>query len=421
MSLRVIQVSTDDITGGAARCAFRLHRGLVGEGVQSRMLVRRKKGHDPLVDVFAPDADPIRRAARKFRRRRLGRAIAAYGATRPPGYEGFNTDRTEWGSEPAAQLTEFDVLNLHWVSRFIDARGFLNAIPPDVPIVWTLHDMNLFTGGCHYDDGCGAFRDQCGRCPQLGSEDENDLSHQVWSRKEELFGGDLEGRMHIVTPSRWMATEAAGSSLLGDRFPISVIPYGLDTDAFAPRDRGEARHVLGVPPDAVVVLFVAQMVGNRRKGFGHLVDALGELSDVDNLFLLSIGSGNPPADGFQGRHLSFTSEDRMLSLVYSAADLFVLPSVQDNLPATVLESIACGTPVVAFDAGGVGDMVREGRTGFLAPVGDVAALAQALRRALSDRDALSALRDSCREVAVTEYPLSLQAARYTALYEELAR
>ena len=419
MSLNVVHVSTDDITGGAARCAFRLHQGLRAEGAQSSMLVYRKKGNDPLVHVFRPDSGTVRRAARRFRGRQLRQALDGYRATRPAGYEAFSTDQTEWGYEPASRLPACDVVNLHWVSRFIDTGEFLKGIVPEVPIVWTLHDMNLFTGGCHYDDGCGRYQKRCGACPQLGSTDEEDLSRQTWSRKDALFDEELAGRLHVVTPSRWLAAEAADSSLLGGRFPITVIPYGLDTDAFAPRDQAEARRVLGVPPGAAVLLFVAQSVSTRRKGFGQLVDAIAGLSGIHDLFLLSIGSGAPPSRDFRGRHLGFTSEDRLLSLVYSAADVFVLPSQQDNLPATVLESLACGTPVVAFNAGGVGDMVREGRTGFLAPVGDVAALAGALQRALGDRDRLTSLRNTCREIAVTEYPLSLQAQRYATLYEEL--
>lgn len=414
-------MSTDDVTGGAARCAHRLHRGLAEIGHDSRMLVRRRRSDDPTVERFRPGRGPARRLARRWRRWRIRRDHERYEDSAPSWREPFHGDRSEHAGEVAGALPGCDVVHLHWVSGMVDHRAFFDRLPPDLPVVWTLHDMNLLTGGCHYDWGCGRYRERCGACPQLGSSDEEDLSREVWRRKEELFSGLPGDRLRLVTPSRWLAERVAESSLLGGRFPVRVVPYGLDTEgAFAPRDRGFARDLLDVPRGAEVLLFAAHSVENARKGFGLLREALEGLAVRDDLRVVTLGKGEPDLpEGIGRRHLGYVSDDRLLSVAYSAADLFVIPSRQDNLPATVLESMACGTPVVGFAAGGIPEMVRPGETGALAADGDAGELRRALAELLDDDARRGRLASRCREVAVSEYALERQARDYEALYREL--
>jgi len=288
-------------------------------------------------------------------------------------------------------------------------------------MVWTLHDMNPFTGGCHYDEQCGRFRAQCGRCPQLGSGDDADLSRQIWQRKQSALERIEPRRLRIVALCQWMAKAVESSSLLG-RFPVSIIPNGLDTEIFAPRERAEARAQLGLPAQGRLLLFVAESLRNKWKGFAHLLEALRGLKPTDNIGLMSIGRGRleTPPD-LPHHHLGEIHDDRLLAAAYSAADLFVIPSVQENLPNTVMESLACGTPVAGFDVGGIPDMVRPGLTGALAPVGDSASLRKAITNLLSDSAALAKMSAHCREVAVKEYTLEVQSRRYTALYDELLK
>jgi glycosyltransferase involved in cell wall biosynthesis len=188
--------------------------------------------------------------------------------------------------------------------------------------------MAALTGGCHYDGGCGKFTQRCGACPVLGSTADDDLSRAVWTRKSAALSKLAPDRLHLVGTSRWIAAEAKRSSLLG-RFPVSVIPNGLDTTEFAPRDKGYSRDTLGVPRDTKVVLFVADSAANRRKGFDHLAAALAGMTDESNLFLLSVGGGKPNVPGLPQLHLGKIAHDRMLSVVYSAADVFVIPSLQE--------------------------------------------------------------------------------------------
>ena len=279
--------------------------------------------------------------------------------------------------------------------------------------------MNPFTGGCHYTDGCERYQVGCGRCPQLGSTRTFDLSRRIWKRKQASYDSIRSGKLHLVPLNSWMAQLVQKSSLLG-RFPVTIIPNGLDTEEFAPRDIRMAREALGLPQDAKVILFVADSVSRERKGLGLLSKALERLSRIPNLCLATVGGGAPLLDGpIRVCHLGRTDNDRLLSFIYSAADIFVIPSLEDNMPNTVLESLACGTPVVGFDTGGIPEMVRPGVTGTLVPVGDSVALEQARAALLQDDATREEMSRNCRRIAVEEYSLEGLGRNYRHLYERI--
>jgi len=415
--MRILHLNTNDAKGGAARAAHRLHTGLRRLGQDSTMLVLRRSSDDPHVRQATPSPGPLAWMRRMLRERRIARDFERYRATRQADLVVFSDDRSPLAGEIARELPPCDVVHLHWVRKFIDLSAFLAT--NRAPMVWTLHDMNPFTGGCHYDEQCGRFRERCGRCPQLGSNDDADLSRQIWQRKQSALERIDPRRLRIAALCRWMAKAVESSSLLG-RFAVSIIPNGLDTEVFAPRERSEARAQLGLPAQGRLLLFVAESLRNKWKGFAHLLEALRGLKPTDNIALASIGRGRPETpSGLPHFHLGEIHDDRLLAAAYSAADLFVIPSVQENLPNTVMESLACGTPVAGFDVGGIPDMVRPGLTGALAPMGDAAALQKVITNLLSDSTALAKMSAHCREVAVKEYALEVQTRRYTALYEEL--
>ena len=415
--MRIVHLSTTDARGGAALAAYRLHSGLRDLGHDSRLLVAKRLSHDPTVTALRRPPDLLSRLRRRARRMQITRALAAY--YRPADREPFADDRSENGAALMHQLPACDVVNLHWVATFVDYARFFQTV--DTPVVWTLHDMNPFTGGCHYDRGCGKFTHQCGTCPQLASNQPDDLSHRIWARKAAALGHLPVVRLHIVAPSHWLAAEARRSSLFG-RFPVTVIPNGIDTAAFAPVPREAARAALRLPHDAAVLLFVAEEVGQSRKGFAHLVEALRGLSDVPGLVLVSMGHNSPVLDGtIPHLHLGWVDHPRLLALVYSAADLFVIPSMQDNQPNTILEALACGTPVAGFAVGGIPDMVHPGQTGVLAPAGDAETLRTVMRGLLSHPAALTDMSIRCRQLAESTYTLAHQAESYAALYQDLIR
>jgi len=417
--VRVVHINTFDSQGGAARAAYRLHEGLRDLGHDSRMFVECRRSVDPNVVAFAPRTDLPGRIFRSLRREFLQRTFGGSVEGQPAGRDMFSDDRTEYGFDVVRQLPGAEVYHLHWVAGFMDYRAVLPAIPRRAPVVWTLHDMNPFTGGCHFDEGCARYRHRCGNCPQLGSGAETDVSTKIWLRKQAAYRKIPAGRLHLVAPSRWLAAEAKQSVLFSD-VPVSVIPNGLNLQAFAPRDRSFARDVLGLPPTKLIVLCVADVLGARRKGMRLLVQALEALKDRADVLLVTV-SRVPDVLDVPVPHTSLghIRDERLMSLAYNAADVFVCPTLQDNLPNTILESSACGVPVVAFNVGGVPDIIRDGMTGILVPAGDTAVLGEAVRRLLTDSERRAAMRTNCRQVAVEEYALKIQAKRYVELYERM--
>lgn len=419
--MRILHINTTDIAGGAARAAYRLHLGLVDLGQESGMYVAQRSSSDGGVTRFTPPTSWKHRILPRIRGLSIYLDYALYNRSRPEGYELFRTDKNQYTSCVLKQLPVCDVINLHWIADFIDYKSFFTGIPGSIPIIWTLHDMNPFTGGCHYDDHCRRHREKCGQCPQLGSDSPRDLSARTWERKMKLFSRIGTHRLHVVTPSRWLADEVRSSSLM-NRFPVSVIPNSLDTGTFSPVDKTLARSAFGLPHEAKTVLFVSESTTKHRKGFGYLSEALAGLSDIPGIHLVSLGKGIPPVPtSIPHLHLGSIENDRLLALAYSAADLFVIPSLQDNLPNTVLESIACGTPVVGFDIGGIPDMVRPQATGLLTPPGNTSDLRDAIRALLEDDSKRSSLSTNCLRVSVDEYSLKVQAKRYLALYQRMAK
>ncbi len=416
--MRILHLSTFDTAGGAARSAYRLHEGLGRVGVTSKMFVLRASAGRPDIVSFRPPAGLRSRLMRAIRRELRKRQMQPYRKTRSRGVDRFSTDRADYlFREMADQLPGHDILHLHWTTGLVDCPSFFASLNPGVPVVWTLHDMNPFTGGCHFAGSCSRYSERCGRCIQLGSNHDQDLSRAVWSRKHRLFFS-LRDNFHFVAPSQWMAVQARLSSLLRGR-PITVIPYGIDVDIFQPRPKQPARQAIGLPEKARVLLFVSNYLGTARKGLYLLDEALSEL-DVKDTLLLTIGHG---AVGLKSsmRHirLNHVTDDRLLAVVYSAADLLVLPSLEDNLPNTMMEALACGIPTVAFAVGGMPELIQPGSNGLLIPPGDVAALTRGIQSLLADDFQLEDLSRRCRQRAIAEYSLERQAGEYRKLYQSL--
>jgi glycosyltransferase involved in cell wall biosynthesis len=332
------------------------------------------------------------------------------------GFSLLTDDRSPYGASVAGSMPAADVIHLHHAAPFLDWRPFFRAVGGRVPLVLTLHDMHPFTGGCRYTKGCGRFTGSCGKCPLLKSARVNDLSQAIWRRKQQALSCLQAQDLHVVAPSSWLAAEAKKSSLLG-RFPISLIPYGVQTDIFKPVAKAIARERLHIHPKSRVVLFVAASLSDPRKGFHFLSEALGLLPASNDTLLLTAGSGAPRESvPCQQKHLGVLEDNESLVLAYSAADVFVIPAIEDNLPNTVLEALACGTPTIGFSVGGIPDMVREGVTGWLVPVQDRVALATALGSLLEKQELRAAFSMNARKIALSEYDLKIQARHYASLY-----
>jgi glycosyltransferase involved in cell wall biosynthesis len=417
--MKVIHINRLDAGDGAGNAAHRLHTGLLNLGIESVMFVEEIRGKsDPTVKRFQPSGTLRSRVRRRLRRMQIASSLARYRATRPNRFEIFSDDRTPYGSELLAQLPEADVAHVHAMYQFVDFQAFFEAVPRHTPVVRTLHDMNFFTGGCHGAGTCTNYTERCGACPKLGSRNANDLSRRIWLRKREALQSLPPNRLHVVASSRWLAHEARRSGLLRD-VPVSVIPFGVDTEVFRPRDKHFAREILGIPRDAEVILFVAEPVTRPVKRFGMLADAVNGLRR-SKLILVSLGSGTANAEvRIPYLNVGRVGNERLLSLVYSAADLLAMPSLSESFGLVALEAMACGTPVVGSDVGGIPDMVRPGVTGRLFPAHDVDALRTAIEEMLEDHAGRAAMAAQCRRIVLDEYSLALYARRHADLYRAL--
>ena len=411
--MNIAVVSTSDIGGGAARAAYRLHRALLQARHNSEMLVCQKETVDGTVRQIVRPALANLLTRLNFNVRRI--RLATY--RHPPGYEPFQYDHSAFHPFLIHALGKRDVINLHWVARFVDQSRVYKLAARANRLVWTLHDMLPFTGGCHYDEGCDRFSNECGYCPQLGSQKKRDLSATLLARRDNAFQRIPDGALHFVSPSRWLA-DALQSSRVARRFDVTVIPNSIELDVFCPSDRATARDELGLARDGPIVLFIAEAINNRRKGMGVLVEALNTLATQgSHVALVSVGHASFPVPArLTYKHFPHTSDDRFLAKIYSACDAVVIPSIQDNLPNTMLEAMACGTSVIGSSVGGIPDFVRDRETGYLFPPGDVVALTNAIRSVVQDRTLAKAFGARASELVRVECSPQQQASRYLALF-----
>jgi glycosyltransferase involved in cell wall biosynthesis len=324
------------------------------------------------------------------------------------------------GSELGEALPEADVYLLHWVAGFVDPRSVFVHRRKDIPVVWRPSDLNPFTGGCHYDHGCERFVDSCGRCPYLGSTSRLDLSHRELKRKQGLYSLIESAGLHVVAQSEWMRA-AVNRSRVWRNVPVTVIPNGLDLEVFRPRDRRAIRAALEIDGDGPVVAFVADDLSNVRKGVAVLSAAAESLTAIDGVQLLSVGAGGVATPrGVAHRRLGPVHDDRLLAQVYSAADVFVIPSLQDNSPNTAIESMACGTAVVGSATGGIPELVEDGVTGVLVEPGNPGELGRVLTELCNDRTRLEQMGRAARRRAEDRFSDRLCSERYEALFSRLS-
>jgi glycosyltransferase involved in cell wall biosynthesis len=411
---KVLMVNTWDLNGGAARAAYRLHHGLRARGAESILFVKEKSTDDPT--VVAPEINKWERLMTRAVTFVNHDPLAGYrrrtGALFSPSFRSLLAA----GIERKIRQLDPDIVHLNWINEDFFSIGLLEKIRK--PIVWTLHDMWPFTGGCHYDSGCGRYASNCGSCPVLGSSRPEDLSSDVQQRKKEAFSR-FRG-WTAVAPSRWLGECAERSALFRPATTV-VIPYGIDCSVFKPMDKKTARKMLNLEGADKIVLFGAMhATRDPRKGGEYLVKALQTLSSHHTLVIF--GSSNATRlESELGRTIKCMGalkDDLALVVLYSAADVTVVPSVQENLSNIVIESMACGTPVVAFDIGGNADMVKHTRNGYLARPLDHADLAAGIQWVL-DHSGSGTLAIEARQYVLDHYQMGDIADQFLALYNRV--
>lgn len=403
--MKVLHLSTDDSGGGAARGAYWLHRALREAGADSHMLVQRKHTDDPTVSAYEPEWQ------NRLARRAETLPLKLYRRREPVI---FSPATLTLPVQRAVNALTPDIVNLHWVNGGFLSPESLAGIR--APIVWTLRDLWPMTGGCHYAGACDKFTAACGACPALGSPSPHDLSAWLHARKRRAWRGVP---ITLVALSHWLAGEARRSSLFSDS-EIAVIPNALDVRVFRPSARAAARAALGLPPDKRLVLFGAMYpLGEPRKGFAafqraaRLLAANGQAGTTEAVVFGDLGGARPDL-GLRAHYLGALTEDATLALAYAAADVTVMPSLEEAFGKIAMESLACGTPVVCFDGGGPADIVDHLENGYLARSGDAADLAAGVETLLNG--SAPALARAAVAKVRAEYTFERQAQHYTRLY-----
>ena len=419
--VKVLSVCTSDSHGGAGRAAYRIHLAVQEYGIESRMLVKHKGTADkdvvPVSDFIPSNAfyrtfewtrDKVRNRRQHFR----------WGKYRDKSRY-FMSDLRSMDICGALRKMDYDILHLHWVNlRFLP----LDKLPKDKPIVWTLHDSWPFCGVCHLPMDCRGYQQKCGCCPALGSDKTRDLSRQVWAKKRSIYK-DLD--LHIVAPSHWMADCARQSSLFRD-FDIHVIPNCLDVDTFRPGNRVEACRYFHLDPDRRHILFGAiNAVEDKNKGFKYLVEALKRIGSVvsENTDLVVFGSSRPVADeigGLKVHSVGLLKKVSDIVNIYRLADLVVVPSLSENLSCTIMESLACGIPVVAFDIGGNGDLIDHRVNGYLSKAKDSDDLSEGILWCLEGNSSGN-LSVSARKKILDSFTPEEIGGMYASFYDSLTK
>ncbi|MEM5947465.1 glycosyltransferase family 4 protein [Spirochaetia bacterium 38H-sp] len=413
--MKLLHVSTWDISGGAARAAYRLHKALLYEGIDSKMLVQDKKSDDYTVlglannkiqktlNILRPIVDTL--PVKFFYKNRTKTLFS-------PSWVG--------SGKIIDKIDEInpDIVHLHWICGGMLKIEDLAKIKK--PIVWSLHDMWAFTGGCHYDEECEGYKKKCGYCKVLSSNISTDLSRKGWDRKRKVF--EKMDNITIVGLSRWLMTCSKKSSLLQDKKHINL-PNPIDTALYKPLDRLIARRIWNLPEDKKLVLFGAMnATSDPRKGFYQLGTAL-EKIDNKNLELVVFGSSKPKSAydyGFYTHYVGQLYDDISLAALYSAVDVMIVPSLQEAFGLTAVEAMACGTPVVAFNATGLQDIVEHDYTGYLAQPYDTNDLAKGIDWILNlDEAGYNYMCKNAREKVLQEFDSRIVAKKYIELYKSI--
>lgn len=405
--MNILHINQSDTAGGAAIAAYRLHQGLLAQGVDSRLLVGEVRTSSDRVAGMPPRQLRLENQIYRLTRRLSLNFIHLLNSFDIPKH---------------AFYQDANIINFHNLHR--GYGGYFNylAIPSltaNKPAVFTLHDMWSFTGHCTYSYECDRWEIGCGDCPYPENYPaiQRDNTRFEWKLKNWVYH---HSNLTIVTPSRWLAEQAKQSIL--KRFPIHHIANGIDTIAYQPLDGEQCKSLLGIPVGKKVLMFGAENLKDTRKGGDLLLKALSHLPESlkAGTVLLTVGDRGEviaQATGIATLNLGYVSSDRLKSIAYSAADLFVFPTRADNLPLMLQESMTCGTPMVSFKIGGVPDLVRPGVTGYLAEPEDDQDLCYGIVQLLEDKTLRERMGQNCRTIALEEFSLELQVQRYIQLYQ----
>ena len=412
--MRVLIVNTSERTGGAAVAAGRLMKALNNNGVKAKMLVRDKES-DALTVVGLPKS-PILHW--QFLWERFVIFLRLHFSRKHL----FDIDIANVGSD-ITRLREFqeaDVIHLHWINQgMLSLNSICKILQSGKPVVWTMHDIWPATGICHLTLGCRYFVNRCANCKYLpGGGSRNDLASRIWQKKQQMQADET---ISYVACSRWLESEAKSSALLKGQ-KITSIPNPIDTHIYKKGNKQEARQRLGLPLDKKLILFASQRVTNEYKGMSYLVDACRQLSDLTKDLCEVVILGGHAEEVLEqlpmkAHPLGYVNDEQRIVDVYNAADVFVLPSLSENLPNTIMEAMACGVPCVAFKVGGIPEEIDHLKNGYVAAYRNAADLAKGITWVLQEADYESLSQQAVHKVMQC-YSQQNVAVKYIDVYQQ---
>ena len=417
--MRILIVSTSEKTGGAALAANRLMEALKNNGEKAMMLVRDKETEQISVAALL--------SSWRLRWHFLWERWCVFGHLRFRREHLFDIDIANSGNDitRTREFQEADIIHLHWVNQgMLSLNNIRKILDSGKPVVWTMHDIWPATAICHLTMGCERYQSRCSHCPYLpGSGGENDLASQVWKRKERMLQGK---NILFVACSRWLATEAGKSGLLQGQKVVSI-PNPIDLHIFHQEDKTAARQRAGLPLDKRLILFVSQRVTNQNKGMSYLVEACKILNTQhpetkDNTGLVILGGHAEEVAGqfeMPVYPLGYVNDTKRIVDIYNAADLFVLPSLSENLPNTIMEAMACGVPCVGFKVGGIPEEIDHLKNGYVAEYKNAEDLSRGMRWVLDEANPQELSSHAVGKVAST-YSQQRVALKYIEVYSQAA-
>jgi glycosyltransferase involved in cell wall biosynthesis len=419
--MKVVFVNTSDNSGGAAIACLRLQKAIAAfTPAEGRVLVQEKNTQNPYVETISNSGWQKKMTWLRFVAERL--AFLPYERAKEVR---FLFNRAIFGTDISTHplVQEADVIHLHWVNfGFLSTSGLKKLLALGKPVVWTFHDMWPFTGGCHHSGACDHYETVCGDCKFLKKPGQNDISHTGWLAKQHAY---QPFPFTAVGCSQWLAGLAKRSSLLNG-FRITSIPNPIDTSLFNVIPKSEARHRLGLPVDKELILFAAMRVNAPAKGFSYFVDALNTLSRhhpewANKVELVVFGQSDDAALAnlpYRTHQLGHLTDVEKIMLAYNAASMFVTPSLEENLPNTIMEAFACGTPAVGFRVGGIPEMIDHEKNGYISDYKSVESLASGIRWVL-ENNTDGELSRQARQKVLDSYSEKVVAEQYYHLYQSL--
>lgn len=359
--MNIIHISTSDKIGGAALAANRLNKAFNQEGENSKMIVLTPSTTNKYITTIAKKKKKYLAKFKLALTESIKRHLLKPNYTISLGLCGYDLHKTK-------EVLEADVIYIHWTGfGFLSIKGLAKILELNKPTFIFMHDMWFITGGCHHSFECESYKTLCTRCPKI----ENNLFKSSISRTFRLKKEYLTKykNLHIITPSNWLANCVRQSALFKNN-SISVIPNLIDTKLFKPIEKETARNILNLPKDKKIILFGAYGgKSDKYKGWSYLESAISKLKRNDIIIVL-LGGEISDEEKKQLKYpiysFGYLYDEYSTVLLYNSTDVYVTPSLAENFPNTILESLSCGTPVVGFNVGGIPDLIKHKQTGYLA-------------------------------------------------------